>query len=137
MAEITSYTVSMSYRITGKPLKKNIVSPSWDDVIIHLKKVEDGDVEFLSLIGPEKDFTHMAILAKPGNYQIGIFMDEDEEYLFQSSEISNKKVDICGNYWPKHLICTKWDELVDVVKEFFERGKPSELFNWIHFSEKD
>lgn len=137
MAEITSYAISMTYRDIGEALKQNIEKPSWNDVLISLKKIEDGKVEFLSLIGPEKDFTHIAIVAKPGNYQIGIFIDEDEEYLFQSSEISSDNIEISGNYWPKHLVCTQWDDLVTVVEEFFKSGKPSGSFNWIHFSEED
>lgn len=137
MAEVIQYVVAMSFRVVGDAGKQHLNQPTWNDVLKRLQEIEEGKVEFLSLIGPEDDDTHMAIVAKPGNYHIGIFIDEDEEYLFKASEISDSKVDIAGEYWPEFQVCTSWDDLVSVVEVFFKSGKPSELFDWVYFSEED
>ncbi|WP_299009182.1 hypothetical protein [uncultured Shewanella sp.] len=137
MANIVPYTVDMAFRAIGNTKKQYVKEPSWNDVYQCVEEIEKGRVEFLSLVGPEVDNTHLAIIAKPGHYHIGIFIDEDEEYLFKASEFSNTKIDIAGNYWPEFQICKNFNDLVLIVKEFFENGKPSDLFNWIYFSDED
>ena len=79
----------------------------------------------------------MVIAAKPENYHIGVFINEDEEYLFKTSEASNSKVDIAGEYWPEFQVCKNWKDLANFSKAFLEAGRPPNLFNWIYFSEEN
>ncbi len=137
MAELVSYVDAISVRMIGDSKKQYFDAPSWDEVFTHLKNIEEGKVEFLSLIGPENESTHMAILAKPGNYHVGIFIDEDEEYIFKASEVNGSKVDIAGEYWPDFQICRNWNDLVSITKVFFEEGKPSGLYDWIYYCDED
>ncbi|MEJ2046064.1 MAG: hypothetical protein P8X74_22930 [Reinekea sp.] len=137
MAEINEYVVSLSYRNVGDAAKQHLDNPAWDDVKKKLRLIDEGEIEFLSLFGPEDDYTHMAIIGKPGNYHIGIFIDEDEEYLFKASENNDSKIDIAGEYWPEYQVSKNWEDLVSVVGTFFESGKPSDSYEWIYFSEED
>jgi len=137
VAQVKKYAVNLSFRNVGNAAKQHLDNPDWDKVIEKLLLIEEGQIEFMSLYGPEDDCTHMAIVAKPGNYHIGIFIDDDEEYLFKASEVSDLKIDIAGEYWSEFQICKNWDDLVSVVKTFFESGKPSGSYEWIYFSDED
>jgi len=137
MAKIDMYVTSLSYSTVGDVAKHHLNKPTWKDVTQKLHMIEEGKAEFLSLTGPEDEYTHMAIIGKPGHYHIAIFIDEDEEYLFKASEANEIKVDIAGNYWPEYQVCKNTTELESIVRVFFETGKPSEFFEWIYFSDED
>lgn len=137
MAELNRYVASLTYRKVGDAVKQHLDNPVWEDVKEKLLLIDKGEVEFLSLIGPEEDYTHMAIVGKPGNYHIAIFIDEDEEYLFKSSDVNELKIDIAGEYWPAFQVCTNWDDVVSVARTFFESGKPSDSYEWVYFSEEE
>jgi hypothetical protein len=137
MAAIKDYVTRVAYRKVGNTTKQYIDKPIWENVLNILQLIEYGEVEYLSLIGPENECVNMDVVCKPGNYHIGIFINEDEEYLFKNPELSNSKIDIAGEYWPSSQVCTKFGDLTSIAKEFFKNGKPSNSHGWIYYSEED
>ncbi|SHO59302.1 DUF6911 family protein [Vibrio quintilis] len=137
MAQITSYISCIYYRQTNEEVKKCIDKPSWDEVTKLIQLIDMGEIEFLSLNGPEEEFTHMDVIAKPGHYHMSIFVDEDEEYIFKNDEVNDFKIDIAGNYWPDYQVAKDINILLSVIEIFFKDGSPSSSYEWIYYSEED
>ncbi|REL28128.1 hypothetical protein DXX93_17195 [Thalassotalea euphylliae] len=137
MANIENFVKTMSFSTSELSEKQQIAEPNWEDVLNCIREIDTGKVKIISLWSEQELYTNMTITAKPGNYHIGIFIDEYEEYLFEAFEKPNAKVDVGGNYWPNNQICTEIQDLISIAKFFFETGKPSTLFNWIYYIDED
>ena len=113
-----------------------IKNPEWKEVKEKLLQIDKEMITLVILHGPSEENTEMVITAKPGNYHIGIIIDEVEEYLFKGHEIDGIKVDIRGNYWANNQICKNIDDLLSIAKTFFETGKPSPYYSWSYSLEE-
>ncbi|GID07698.1 MULTISPECIES: DUF6911 family protein [Pseudomonas] len=104
--------------------------PSWSDIELHLREVceTSGSVtlEVVNLNGFE--LLSLQVVAGDGMYAMTLGEDNGEDYIVRSylgGGNSGKMVDILGDAVDASGVCTDFEIVVNVFRQFFEEGRVS------------
>jgi hypothetical protein len=106
------------------------IEPSWSDIELHLREVceTSGSVtlEVVNLKGFE--LLSLQVVAGDGMYAMTLGEDNGEDYIVRSylgGGNSGTVVNILGDAVDASGVCTDFEIVVDIFRQFFEEGRVS------------
>lgn len=121
--------LEISYNDVKGPAEK-ILEPSWEQVLQVLGEFNSSKVGRIQLSNPDLNIS-MIIHGQPEVYHIGICEKEtDFYYYWNGAEPDGETVDVAWNAFDSHQICRDSSILLEIVKYFYETGKPWENALW-------
>ncbi len=107
-----------------------ILEPSWEQVGNALSGFETNKVGRITISNPD-EYISMVIHGQSGLYHIGICEKESTfHYYWNGLEATGETVDVAWNIFDEHQICRDYETLQNIVKHFYETGKPTEEVKW-------
>lgn len=123
----------LSFRRPKDRTKTYVEQPGFGDVEALLEGIDRGEVECVTLYGPQDE--KLYVLGKPGLYHLTLFIDETDGYAFDDGSGDTTKIDIAGDYWPSFRVCKDKQVLIDAARRFYASGDHPNGERWLHFSE--
>lgn len=123
----------LSFRRPKDTAKTYVEQPGFGDVEALLEGIDTGEVECVTLYGPENE--KLCVLGKPGFYHLTLFIDETDGYAFDDGSGDITKIDIAGDYWLSFRVCKDKQVLIDAARRFYASGDPLAGGRWLRFSE--
>jgi len=130
-----NFVNKISFRSIGESVKAWLENPSEQVLNSYLNAMEKGEIECLTLYGPNEE--RLFIIGKPNFYHVTIFVDESEGYGYNDGTRDSSNIEIAGDYWPSFRVCKDMRILKAIAHEFFASGQPSKSEHWIHFSDEE
>jgi hypothetical protein len=108
----------------------NLMDPGLDQVMEKLASIAfcPGSVTLRRFDGPVIGPQCLQVLGENRQYLITLGEEDEDDYnvrAFTNKAAVNGKVLILGDFWDKRMICTDFQLVVDVFKEFFRTGDVS------------
>jgi len=127
------FAVRASFRRPQDQVKTYVDAPNLDQIESLLDGIELGDIECVTLYGPQDE--RLYIIGKPGFYHLTMFIDDTDGYAFSDGSGDFSKIEIAGDYWPSFRVCRDKSKLVEASREFYYSGGRPHDQTWIDFSE--